>query len=241
MPALLSLPILKDIIPDGFGYGTSLVVEFEPHSVWYEASLTIVSYALRNEIRTDYHTFMHPPDEIRADLAKFGLEMPKLEENDVFRILDSYTIQTGGKPQKSKAPSYYESVDMTDWKYARRDEMGKGTYEAHMKRLHVDDNTAILNQYNSETKIIDMVRTRARPYWKALDLAMVNALATGVASNTFYAQWELLCDGIIDFKSEEKEGRIEHLVRVRKMRGRNFDSRWHRLLMVDTGEVMLSD
>jgi KaiC/GvpD/RAD55 family RecA-like ATPase len=217
-----------------------LVVEFEPDSLWYEVSLTIIAYALGKEIRTDYHTFMHPPDEIREDLTKFGLEVPKLEENDVFRILDSYTIQTGGKPQRGKAPSYYESVDVTDWKYARRDEMAKGTYEAHMRRLHVDDNTAILNQYNSETKIIDLVRTRARPYWKALDLAMINALATRVASNTFYAQWELLCDGIIDLKSEEKETRIEQLVRVRKMRGRNFDSKWRRLLRSDTGEVAVA-
>jgi KaiC/GvpD/RAD55 family RecA-like ATPase len=96
-------------------------------------------------------------------------------------------------------------------------------------------------RYNSETKFVDVVRTRDVPYWKALDLAMINALATGNASTSFYAQYELLCDGIIDFKGEEREGRIEHLARVRKIRGRNYDSRWHKLLLQDNGEVTLSD
>jgi KaiC/GvpD/RAD55 family RecA-like ATPase len=231
-----------ELMPDGFGYGISSVAEFEPHSIWYETSLTIVAHALRNGIRTDYHALMRSPDEVREDLARFGLDVAKLEEMDTFRILDTYTVQTGGKPQRGRAPSYYtQSADVTDWKYARRDEMGKGDFESHTKRLHADDNTAVLNQYNSETKIIDMVRSRARPYWKVLDLAIINALATGVASSTFYAQWELLCDGILDFKSEEREGRIAHLARVRKMRGKNFDSRWRRLKLSDNGEVTIAE
>lgn len=242
MAGPLTLPILKDLIPGGFGYGVVLVVEFEPHSIWYESSLAIAANALRNGIRTDYHVYMHSPDEIIEDLGKFGLEITKLEEEDVFRILDSYSTQIGKKPRKSKAPVHYsESLDLTEWKYSRRDELGRGVDQSQKSRLHIDDDTTVMLRYNSETKFIDAVRTKGRPYWKALDLALINALATGIAPTSFYAQFELLCDGIIDFKSEEREGRIEHLARVRKIRGKNYDSRWHKLLLQDNGEVTLSD
>jgi KaiC/GvpD/RAD55 family RecA-like ATPase len=62
-----------------------------------------------------------------------------------------------------------------------------------------------------------------------------------VASDAFYRQFESLADGIIEFKSEEKSGRIEHYVRVRAMRGKPYDSRWRTLQVLDNGEVKLAE
>ena len=238
----LALPILKDLIPDGFEYGTSLIVEYEPHSIWYESSLAIVANALRSGIRTDYHAYAHSPDEIIEDLAKFGLDIPKLEDEDFFRILDSYSIQIGASPRKSKAPRHYsESLDVTNWKYDRRDELGRELDETHKRRLHIDDDASVILRYNSEAKLLDMNRTKGRPYFKALELAMIVAVPLGVASSSFYAQYELMNDGIIEFRSEEEGGRMQQLVRVRKMRGKSYDTRWRKLKLLDNGEVELSD
>ena len=218
------------------------MVEFEPHSIWYDSSLAIVAGALRSGIRTDYHAYAHSPEEIIEDLAKFGLDIAKLEEADVLRILDSYSVQVGEKSRKSKAPSHYsESLDMTDWKYSRRDEIGGTVDQSHMRRVHIDDDTTVMLRYNSETKFLDMARTKGRPYWKALETAIIYAVPTGVASNSFYGQLELLNDGLIDFKSEEKEGRMQQLVRVRMMHRRSYDTRWRKLKLLDDGEVELSD
>ena len=63
---------------------------------------------------------------------------------------------------------------------------------------------------------------------------------SGITSESFYKQYVALCDGIIDFKTQEKEG-LEHLVRVRLMRGKNCDSRWHKLQILDNGEVRLQN
>jgi len=238
----LTLPILKDLIPGGFGYGVDLMVEFEPQSIWYDSSLTMAAGALRSGIRTDYHAYAHSPDEIIEALSKFGLDTAKLEEADVLRILDSYSVQVGEKPRKSKAPSHYSvSLDLTDWKYGRREALGRGIDESHKRRLHIDDDASVMLRYNSEAKLLDVWRTKGRPYNKALELAMMIAMPTGVESSSFIGRYELLNDGIIDFKSVEKEGRMQQLVRVRMMRGRNYDTRWHRLGILDNGEVTLLD
>ena len=70
---------------------------------------------------------------------------------------------------------------------------------------------------------------------------MFNSLMKGAASDGFTKQFELLSDAIIDIKNRESEGRIEHVLRVRTMRGRPYDSRWRRLNLLQTGEVALVD
>ena len=61
----------------------------------------------------------------------------------------------------------------------------------------------------------------------------------GVHSESFYRQFESICDGIIDFHSLEEKGRIEHYMRVRSLRGRQIDSRWRHLRLQASGEVIV--
>ena len=68
---------------------------------------------------------------------------------------------------------------------------------------------------------------------------MIHSLVAGAYSEGFYRQFESLCDGIIDFRSQEAGGKMEHNVRIRAMRGRAFDSSWKRLQLMDNGEVIL--
>ena len=65
------------------------------------------------------------------------------------------------------------------------------------------------------------------------------ALLKGVASDAFYRQVEASFDGIIELKAEDKESGIEQKLRVRTMRGKRFDSKWHTLKLQDSGEVAL--
>jgi hypothetical protein len=71
------IPILKEL-PDGIEYGTNLLAEFEPNSIWYDASLTMAAQSLRNGIKTDYHTFQRKPSEVSHAIANFGLDAQKL-------------------------------------------------------------------------------------------------------------------------------------------------------------------
>jgi len=232
-------PFLKELVPSGFEYGANLLVEFDSDSVWYETSLMIAADAIRVGIKTDYHNFQHTPDDIKKALDRRGLDVKKLEDNDMLWIVDSYTVQTGFDTSKDQSDITHISVKLFGWSIGLAKDLKAGISEAMKRRLHIDDNTGILLQYNEERAIIDFWRTRYIPYSRARECVVVHAILKGVASPSFYKQYESLCDGIIDFKSEERENEFQHYVRVRSLSGRGCDSRWRRLRLSDNGEVTL--
>lgn len=242
MSGTITLPILNELVQGGIGYGSSLLIEFTPDSIWYETSLTLVAHALRDGIRADYHTFQHAPGEIRNALLRLGLGVNQLERQDALRIIDSYTVQTGlSVPEasgKSRVPRHYsESLKLPDWSIANAQRIKSGVPEEDKRRLHIDDNTGVLLQYNEEKVFIDNWRTRHRPHTQVQEVVLFNSLVAGVSSDAFTKQFESLSDGLIDFKTQETGGQIEHLFRVRTMRGRPHDSRWRKLRLLDNGEV----
>ncbi len=245
MSTALELPILSDLVPGGFRYGLNLVVEFEPHSLWYETSLTIAAHALRNGARTDYHTFQHIPVEVLEALSRFGLDVKKLEEKGTFRLLDTYTATIGigvpGKPKIGRKPYQTQFPVLTKWNISAAQDMKSpsGVPEPEKRRLHIDDNTSILLRYNSEKQMADAWRTRFVPLARVREDIMIHSLVAGAYSERFYKQFELLCDGIVDFRTEEVGGKMEHAVRIRAMRGRTYDSSWKRLQLMDNCEVAL--
>ena len=238
----LSVPLLKELVPGGVEYGSVLLVEFEPQSCWYDAAYTIAAQALRNKLKTDVHIFQHIPTEVRADLTRLGLDLKALEEADLFRFIDSYTVQIGiGMPDVPKGSDAFktQSVKMEDWGKSVAAQIGTVTQESEKYRLHIDDNTAVLTRYNSEHDVVDYWRTRIIPLYKSRKSVLVNAVALGTASDYFYKQQESMCDMIIDFRCREVDDRMEHYVRVRSIRGKSVDSGWHRLQLLDNGEVAL--
>lgn len=244
MPSNLDIPLLTHLAPLGFKYSAGYLVEFEADSVWYETSLTITAQALKGGIKTEYHTFMHNPNKIREGLTNLGLNVKKLEQDDLLRIIDSYTVTTGlGIPEeteKVKGRHETHSFNVVDWSIGFLREMKEGFDEAEKRWLHIDDNTSVLDNYTDEKTLLNVWRTRAMPWLAARELLLLNSFVVGVQSESFYRQLELLFDGIIDFKKEEKGGQIEHHVRVRLIRGKTYDSQWRRLNLQDNGEVVLS-
>jgi KaiC/GvpD/RAD55 family RecA-like ATPase len=234
-------PFLRELVPGGFEYGANLLVEFDSDSIWYETSLTIAAHALRAGIKVDYHNFQHTPDDIRKALDRRGLDLKKLEDDDKLWIVDSYTVQTGLSTAQDQSDYTQVSVKLSDWSIAIARDLKAGVSEVMKRRLHIDDNTGILLQYNEEKAIIDFWRTRYIPYSRARECVMMQALLKGVASPSFYKQYESLCDGILDFKSEERENELQHYVRIRSLRGTGCDSRWRKLRMSNNGEVTLVD
>ena len=241
----LELPIFRELAPSGFDYGKVFLVEFESQSLWYEASFTIAADALKRGIRTEYHTYAHLPNEIRQTLTGYGLNPNDLEQKKILRILDSYTIQVGlGTPEappfKTPQKVMTESVKVADWSIVDAQTM-KAPSEEDMRWLHVDDNVSALANYNDEKAILNYWRTRIIPSARKLQTAFVNALLLEVHSDSFYKQFEALCDGILDFRSRESDNGLVHKARVKVIRGKSYTSKWRPLRLKENGEVALAD
>ena len=238
----LAIPLLNGLVEGGFEYGQLLLVVYEPDSLWYDTSLTIAARSVKDGIRVEYHSYEHLPGKIREAFTALGLDVKKLEEDDKLRILDSYTIQTGlGSPEKkSRSTLSVQPLKLSDSSIEFAQQIKAGIPEVDKGWLHIDDNWGVMLQYNDEKVVLNFSRTRM-PFWvSSRESTFIIAIMTGIASEAFYKQYVAVYDGIIDFRSEEKSGHVEHLVRVRLMRRKKYDSRWHKLQVLDKGEVALT-
>lgn len=210
--------------------------------MWYEASLTIARQALRDGIKTEYHIFKRFPKEIRDTFGRLGLNVKQLEEEDRLRFLDAYTSQTGlGSAEALPSSRNNVSMKMSDSSIDLMKSMKEGIPEADKRWLHIDDDTSVALQYNKEEECIDFWRTRLIPSFRAAETVVLWGFLTGTASDSFYRKLESLCDGIVYFKSEEKGDQIEQYVRMTAMRSKQYDSRWHKLRLLESGEVALTE
>jgi len=244
LPDTLALPILGEMAPGGLTYGKNYLVEFDPHSLWYEASLTIAADSVRHGTRTDYHTFAHIPSDVKEALRRLGVNEKRLEDESTLRIVDSYSVTALLRPPEviggsSLVRSMEGSLNLKDWANRNVDLVRADIPEIEKKRLHIDDNTSVLLSYNDEKTFIDHWRTNALSFARIFDLCIFHSAVTGTYSENFYRQFESLCDGVIEFKSREENETIEQYVRIKATRGRPHDSRWRRLRLLDNGEVVL--
>lgn len=248
MPESLKVPLLNELAPDGFFYGGHYIVEFDPDSLWYETSLTMAALALKQGVKTEYHVFQHYPSEAVEAFSKLGVDAKKLEEEGLLRFWDSYSrtvdYEAAMKDKRSAELNSWKSTrdkpfDLKKTTEAVKKEMKAGYPDQEKRWLHIDDNTAIMLQYVDYEEFVDMWRTGGVTYIRARETPHFLAFVKGVASDAFYIKYEALCDGIIDVVAKEEGGRIENYIRIRMLRGKVFDSRWHRIVLGSNGEVRL--
>jgi len=239
----IDLEILGELAPGGFHYGMTCLVEYEPHSLWQETSLTIAAEALKRGIKTEYHIFQHTPTEVRSALKEMGVEVENCERRGIFRIMDTYTSTTPlGESREGRAEPLLSgrTPDARKWARTIRQKMKSGFEEGEKRWLHIDDNEAVLLQFSDEEYIVNGWRTTFVPMAKARELLTLHALVTGVASDSFYRKREALADAIMDFKAIEEGRKLEHYVRLRALRGVKFDSSWRRIELFGKNRVRLS-
>jgi KaiC/GvpD/RAD55 family RecA-like ATPase len=199
-------------------------------------------------IRTQYHTFMHIPREIRQSFEKLGIDPKRLSDEGSFRLIDSYTRLTDLPIQPETdtldgrlRPALNDPSFLEKYTASIVDLLEKGAPENDKRWLHLDDNTSIFNRYFKEQDVLNIFQNRIIPLTRILELSAFHSVVAAVWSDSFYKQLEAECDGVLDFKAEEDEDQLQNFVRVRSIRGRSCDSRWRHLRLEDDGEVVLEN
>lgn len=230
------IPLIEDLTAGPVQPGSNLLVEFDPSSQWYNASLTIAAGWLRSGGKVSYLAGSHPPDEVRERLTRLGLNPATLEETDQLWITDLYTAGVTGQKSKEKfAVDSLKVADISIW-------LGKEvTHEPPAPEfLIVDDNTSNIDRFNEEKNWIELMLSRVLPMAKRRRITQFTSiLAGGVHSPWAYKQLEAAADGIVDFKLEDRNDEAVNLIRVRSMRNVGFDSKWHVLRIDENFEVTL--
>lgn len=231
------LPLIEDLTTGPIPAGSQLLVEYDPASQWYNASLTIMAEWLKTGGTGTYHTYARPPDHVRSQLKRLGVDTESIEKAETREwphlIYDWYTLTTGMKSKERYAPSSLKvadfSIDLIDWM--------KGPPAPN--RLIIGDDESTLSRFNDEKAWIELELTRTLPGARMRKITQLIGLMVGVHSEWVYKRVEGACDGILDFKLEERDGQTRSLMRIRNIGNVGFDSQWHRLRVDEKLQVTL--
>lgn len=228
------LPLIGDLTHSPIPPGSNILVEFDPASQWYNASLTIAAGWLNTGGSVSYIAQSQPPNEVRSQLQRLGIAVEELERDDRLWITDFYTASLGQKSKERFAVESLKVSDLSIW-IAR-----EAVVEAPAPEfLVISDDGSILDRFNDERNWVEMYLTRPIPMGKPRQLTQLMGFLSGVHSSWAYKQLEAAVDGIVDFKVEDMGDQTRDLMRIRAMRKVGFDRRWHELRTTPNLQVAL--
>jgi len=228
------IPIVEDLTKQPLPPGSNILVEFDPLSHWYDASLTIAAGWLRTGGSVSYIAQSRSPEEIRSQLRLFGLPVEELEQNDRLWITDLYAASVGQKSKEKFFPQSLKVADISLW--IAREAMAES---AAPEFLVIVDNGSVIDRFNEERAWVELYLTRPFPMGKSRQLTQLTGFMSGVHSNWAYKQLEAAVDGVIDFRLDEASDPAQNLVRIRSLRKASFDGRWHRLMVDENFKISL--
>ena len=176
---------------------------------------------------------VQPPDDIRAQLRRLGLDLENLERGGQLIFTDWYTPALG---QKSKERDSH-SLRVADLSIYLGQTHIRG--EPEPDKLMIGDDESTFARFNDEKPWMELELTRFIPGYKMKRITSLIPVMNCVHSEWVYKRFEGASDAVIDFKVDDSSDEVKNLMRIRLMRNVGFDSRWHRLKIGDNFEVAL--
>ena len=230
------IPLIDDLTISQIPSGSNILVEFDPASQWYNASITIAAGWIRSSGKVQYNVSAQPPERIRSVIEHLGLDAEKIEREGSLRISDWYTATLGRKSREKFARNSLKVAELSI-DFAKED---LGTIVSlRPDWLFVMDSTSTLARFNEEKSWVEFMLTRSIPAAHIDKSRFIHGLLTDVHSQWACRQLEAAHDGIVDFKIEEEGKTTRNLVRIRSMRDVGFDKEWHELRVRENFEVAL--
>ena len=253
----LNVALLDQLIPEGIESGTVFTVEFDPDSQWYAVAATIAVRYLQAGGRVAYVDVTRPPDVVKGELGRVGLDFEATVKEGRLRVDDWYTATlTGGRISAEQEKDVLEPIDggtrlrsvkvadiSVEWlrlfKYGPRPFDVTETWPPGA--LTILDSASELMRFNEEGVYLEFVITRAFPNERKAKRIRFGGIARGVHSESFYKRMEAASDGIIDLRVMERDDEAKNLIRVRSLKGQRHDARWHEIEIGKNGDAHLKN
>src|SRR5271157_4789227 len=240
----MHVALIQDLLKGPLPPGSSLLVEYDPTSTWYQASLSIAAEWLRTGGVVSYHVSAQPPENIRSHLTQMGFDVKKLEADEKLRVFDWYTATLGRKSNEKYAFYSLKAADLSVLfaKYLMASPGSEPSPDAIAPQpspdwLRILDDFSCLARFNEEKSWVEFVRTRIIPIGSLWKSTGIGGIMRGIHSDSAYKNLEAASDGVIDFKLDETGDEATNLIRIKSMRPVGFDSKWHTLMTKDNFEV----
>jgi KaiC/GvpD/RAD55 family RecA-like ATPase len=236
------IPLIEDLMKGVVPAGSPLLVEYDPASQWYNASLTIAAGWIQTGGRVAYNVSTRPPDSIRSQLSNFELNIDELERTEKLEMHDWYTLTLGQKPKETDwIPSSLKAADLSPQIFGTKpltsEEIRAQGFGPDL--LIIWDDASFLERFNDTKSWIELLITRYMARTQPTKSSLVFGVAKGIHPEWAYKRLETASEGIIDIKVDETGEELRSLVRIRSMRSVGFDARWHRLKIGENFEVTL--
>lgn len=228
------LPLIEDLTTGPVPAGSNILVEYDPASQWYNASVAIAAGWLKSGGYISYHVAAQPPMNIRLRLKKLGLDVEDLESSGKLTLWDWHTATLGRKSQEKHKVDSLKVADLSI-EYAK--EVMRWQRGPHL--LSIMDNDSCLARFNDVKPWVEFMLTRLIPIAPISESIRLRGIIRDLHSEWVYKNLEVAVDGIVDFKIEDVGGERRNLIGIRSMRNVAFDGRWHQLKVGENFEVTL--
>jgi KaiC/GvpD/RAD55 family RecA-like ATPase len=228
------ISLIEDLMIDPVLAGSVLMVEFDPTSHWYAASITIAAGWLKTGGTVTYSVNGQPPDAVRAHFRRLGFDVETLEKDERLVIFDGYTITLGRISNEKYAAKSLKAADLSIT-YSR-EVMQAGPVP---ELLTIVDTVSTLARFNDDRAWVEFLLTRGIPSASLTKSTTIAGIITGLHPDSVYKQLEAAADGVIDMKLDDASDPPRNLIRVRSMRNLRFDGRWREIAYGKNFEISI--
>ena len=227
----LWLPIVSDILGRKIGRGKILIGLYEPSAHWLSFILTLASAVLLQGLAVNIMTTSTSPHEIRRILNRMVVNFKQPELANRLTISDFYTWQLGRKSDEADSVAGL-SIAKMNVGFA---EQTKGSTELDFV---VWDSLSAFMRYNEE-RLFTQWLDRFVAYLRETKGIRLWSFVKRSHSDALYAYLESVADGIVELDYRENAGVLEHLVRVKSMKGMAHPTYWRKLAINSDGFMQL--
>jgi KaiC/GvpD/RAD55 family RecA-like ATPase len=248
--------LLNQLIPDGIDAGTYFTVEFDPDSQWLAVASTIAAKYLLASGRVSYVSVTRPPESVKKHLVQLGVDIAEVVKEQRLNVDDWYsaTLSGGRIAGDYEKTTFTEPIDAGERvrslkiselsvEWLRLSKEGPRSYDVAESwppgALTIVDSHSPILRFNEENAYLEFVTTRVYPNEHKARRIRIGGIVRGVQSDSFYRRLEDVSDGIIDLRVVERDDEAKNLLRVRSLKGRQHDTRWHEVEIKSNGEAVL--